>query len=87
MRIEEAAARRQAQIDSRKEAIIGVNPYRLEKEDPLEILEVDNTAVRESSDPQISGIAGKPGRSSSTAALRRSPMSRDRGRKSIGFSN
>ncbi|MCQ6280889.1 methylmalonyl-CoA mutase [Bacillus sp. EB600] len=47
MRIEEAAARRQAQIDSGKESIIGVNQYRLDKEDPLEILEVDNTAVRE----------------------------------------
>nr|WP_191270865.1 methylmalonyl-CoA mutase [Neobacillus kokaensis] len=47
MRIEEAAARRQAHIDSGKESIIGVNRYRLEKEDPLEILEVDNTAVRE----------------------------------------
>ncbi|MDP4127061.1 MAG: methylmalonyl-CoA mutase [Bacillota bacterium] len=47
MRIEEAAARRQAQIDSGKESIVGVNQYRLDKEDPLEILEVDNTAVRE----------------------------------------
>lgn len=46
MRIEEAAARRQAQIDSGKEAIIGVNRFRPEKEDPLEILEIDNTAVR-----------------------------------------
>jgi methylmalonyl-CoA mutase len=46
MRIEEAAARRQAQIDSGKETIIGVNKYRLEKEDPLEILDIDNTAVR-----------------------------------------
>jgi methylmalonyl-CoA mutase len=48
MRIEEAAARRQALIDSGKETIIGVNKYRLEHEDPLEILEVDNTAVRDS---------------------------------------
>ncbi|WP_400163633.1 methylmalonyl-CoA mutase [Brevibacillus sp. TJ4] len=47
MKIEEAAARRQAHIDSRKEAIIGVNKYRLKHEDPLDILEVDNTAVRE----------------------------------------
>jgi methylmalonyl-CoA mutase len=47
MRIEEAAARRQAHIDSGKEAIIGVNKYRLAKEDPLETLEVDNTAVRQ----------------------------------------
>jgi len=48
MRIEEAAARRQAKIDSGKETIIGINKFRLAKEDPLEILEVDNTAVRES---------------------------------------
>jgi methylmalonyl-CoA mutase len=46
MRIEEAAARRQAQIDSGKETIIGVNRYRLEKEEPIDILDIDNTAVR-----------------------------------------
>ena len=46
MRIEEAAARRQARIDSGAETIVGVNKYRLEKEDPIEILEVDNAAVR-----------------------------------------
>ncbi len=46
MRIEEAAARRQARIDSGRESIIGVNKYRLTKEDPLEILDVDNSAVR-----------------------------------------
>ncbi len=47
MRIEEAAARRQAQIDSGQETIVGVNKYRLPREEPLEILEVDNTAVRQ----------------------------------------
>ncbi|MDR2112866.1 MAG: methylmalonyl-CoA mutase, partial [Candidatus Accumulibacter sp.] len=46
MRIEEAAARRQARIDSRAEPIIGVNKYRLEHEDPIDILSIDNTAVR-----------------------------------------
>ena len=46
MRIEEAAARKQARIDAHKDTIVGVNKYRLEKEDPMEILEVDNTAVR-----------------------------------------
>jgi len=46
MRIEEAAARTQARIDSGAQKIIGVNEYRLEKEDPIDILEVDNTAVR-----------------------------------------
>lgn len=48
MRIEEAAARRQARIDSNNESIVGLNRYRLEKEDPLEILAIDNTAVRNS---------------------------------------
>jgi methylmalonyl-CoA mutase len=47
MRIEEAAARRQSHIDSKTETIIGVNKYRLENEDKLDILEVDNAAVRE----------------------------------------
>ncbi len=47
MRIEEAAARRQAHIDSGKEKILGLNYYPLEKEDPLDILEVDNTTVRQ----------------------------------------
>ncbi len=47
MRIEEAAARKQARIDAGKDTIVGVNKYRLEKEDPIEILEVDNTAVRD----------------------------------------
>ncbi|MFK2824299.1 methylmalonyl-CoA mutase [Bacillus sp. B190/17] len=46
MRIEEAAARRQARIDSREETIVGVNRYRLAEEDPLDILDIDNTAVR-----------------------------------------
>ena len=48
MRIEEAAARKQARIDSEQDIIVGVNKYRLEKEDPLHILEVDNTVVRKS---------------------------------------
>ncbi|MDL2262951.1 methylmalonyl-CoA mutase [Bacteroidales bacterium OttesenSCG-928-I21] len=47
MRIEEAAARTQARIDSGAQTIVGVNKYRLEKEDPIDILEIDNTAVRE----------------------------------------
>ena len=46
MRIEEAAARTQARIDSRQQVIVGINKYRLEKEDPIDILEIDNTAVR-----------------------------------------
>ncbi|MCH6257225.1 methylmalonyl-CoA mutase [Puniceicoccaceae bacterium K14] len=48
LRIEEAAARRQARIDSGKETIVGLNKHRLTKEDPLEILDIDNSAVRDS---------------------------------------
>ena len=48
MRIEEASARRQAHIDSNSEVIIGMNKYRLEKEEALEILDIDNSAVRKS---------------------------------------
>jgi len=47
MRIEEASARKQARIDSGQDIIVGVNQYRLEKEDPLQILEVDNQVVRQ----------------------------------------
>jgi methylmalonyl-CoA mutase len=48
MRIEEAAAKKQAKIDSGKDVIVGVNKYQLKEEDPLHILEVDNEAVRNS---------------------------------------
>jgi methylmalonyl-CoA mutase len=47
MRIEEAAAKKQARIDSGQDLIIGVNKYRLEQEDPLQILDVDNQKVRQ----------------------------------------
>ncbi|MDO9274663.1 MAG: methylmalonyl-CoA mutase [Lutibacter sp.] len=48
LRIEEASAKKQARIDSTRDIIVGVNKYVLEEEDPLQILEVDNDAVRES---------------------------------------
>ncbi len=47
MRIEEAASRKQARIDSGQDIIVGVNRFQLEKEDPIDILEVDNTKVRD----------------------------------------
>jgi methylmalonyl-CoA mutase len=59
MRIEEAAAKRQAKIDSQDETIVGVNKYRLKKEDPIEILEIDNTAVRESQLKRLSELKSK----------------------------
>jgi len=48
MRIEEASARKQARIDSEQEIIVGVNKYRLEKEEPIDTLEIDNESVRNS---------------------------------------
>lgn len=59
MRIEEAAARKQARIDSKLDTIIGLNKYRLDKEDPIETLEVDNTAVRESQIKRLKEIKAK----------------------------
>ena len=56
LRIEEAAARKQARIDSGQDSIVGVNKYRLEKEDPLQILEVDNQMVRKQQIEQLERI-------------------------------
>ncbi|HLO58190.1 MAG TPA: methylmalonyl-CoA mutase [Bacteroidales bacterium] len=56
MRIEEAAARKQARIDAKKDIIVGVNKYRLDKEDPIDILEVNNTAVREAQLKRLSEV-------------------------------
>jgi len=47
LRVEESAARKQARIDSGTEVIVGVNKYRLKKEDPIDVLAIDNTSVRE----------------------------------------
>lgn len=56
LRIEEAAARKQARIDSGQDIIVGVNKYRLEKEDPLQILDVDNQKVRTSQIERLNRI-------------------------------
>lgn len=69
MRIEEAAARRQAMIDSRKEAIIGVNKFRPEKEEEIEILEVDNTAVLEAQKERLKQLKAERDETKVQAAL------------------
>jgi methylmalonyl-CoA mutase len=56
LRIEEAAARKQARIDSGQDIIVGINKYRLEKEDPLHILDVDNEMVRKQQIEQLQHI-------------------------------
>ncbi|PAW75893.1 MAG: methylmalonyl-CoA mutase [Verrucomicrobia bacterium Tous-C9LFEB] len=69
MRIEEASARRQAQIDSGKEIIVGINKYRLEKEDPIEILDVDNSAVRDAQIKQLAKLRSERDNNRVQAAL------------------
>jgi methylmalonyl-CoA mutase len=69
MRIEEAAARKQARIDSNKDIIVGVNKYRLEKEDPIDILDIDNTAVRLSQITRLEKLRAERNESEVQAAL------------------
>ncbi len=69
MRIEESAARRQARIDSGSETIVGLNKYRPEKEDPIEILEIDNTKVRESQIERLKKLRDQRGEEKTQAAL------------------
>ncbi|MDR2131108.1 MAG: methylmalonyl-CoA mutase [Odoribacteraceae bacterium] len=69
LRIEEAAARAQARIDSGAQVIVGTNKYRLEKEDPIDILEVDNTAVREAQIRRLQELKANRDASRVAAAL------------------
>jgi methylmalonyl-CoA mutase len=69
MRIEEAAARAQAKIDSGVQTIVGTNRYRLEKEDPLETLEVDNSAVRDSQIIRLARLRAERNEAECQAAL------------------
>ncbi|QNF31895.1 methylmalonyl-CoA mutase [Adhaeribacter swui] len=70
MRIEEAAARRQARIDSGKDVIVGVNKYRPEKDEhPLEVRDIDNTAVREAQLKRLAQLKAKRDNTLVEAAL------------------
>ncbi|HRY33238.1 MAG TPA: methylmalonyl-CoA mutase [Bacteroidales bacterium] len=69
MRIEEAAARKQARIDTHRETIVGVNKYRLDKEAPIDTLEVDNTAVREAQIRRLRMLREERDEASVTEAL------------------
>ncbi|MDD3687304.1 MAG: methylmalonyl-CoA mutase [Bacteroidales bacterium] len=69
MRIEEAAARTQARIDSGQQVIVGTNKYRLEKEDPIDILDVDNTAVREAQIKRLQKLRAERNEAECQAAL------------------
>ncbi len=69
MRIEEASARKQARIDSGKESIIGVSKYKLDKEAPIETLEVDNTTVREAQLKRLAELRANRNETEVQAAL------------------
>ena len=69
LRIEEAAARTQARIDSGEQTIVGVNKYRLDKEDPIDILEIDNTAVREAQIARLKKLKAERNQAEVDAAL------------------
>ncbi|MCQ2111808.1 MAG: methylmalonyl-CoA mutase [Bacteroidaceae bacterium] len=69
MRIEEAAARTQARIDAGTQSIIGVNKYRLDHEDPIDILEIDNTAVRKQQEESLAKVRGSRDEAACQAAL------------------
>ena len=69
LRIEEAAARTQARIDSGEQTIVGVNKYRLEKEDPIDILEIDNTSVREAQIARLKKLKAERNQAEVDAAL------------------
>mgnify|MGYP005854786877 CR=1 FL=1 len=71
LRIEEAATRRQARIDSGEDVIVGVNKYRLEEETPIEIRDIDNSAVREAQVRALERIRSERDRAAVEAALAR----------------
>ena len=69
MRIEEASAQRQARIDRGEEVIVGVNKYQLEIEPPIDILDIDNSAVRESQVRRLDQVRGSRDQAACTATL------------------
>ena len=69
LRIEETAARRQAMIDRGDEVIVGVNKYRKDKEDPIDILDIDNVAVRKSQIARLENIRATRDQAACEAAL------------------
>ncbi len=69
MRIEEASARKQSRIDSNVDTIVGINKYRLDHEDPIETLEVDNTAVRKAQIERLAKLRAERNNDDVQAAL------------------
>ncbi|MFT3810987.1 MAG: methylmalonyl-CoA mutase [Micropepsaceae bacterium] len=70
LRIEEAAARRQARVDRGEEVIVGVNKFRLKEEDPIEVRDIDNDAVRISQIARLQHVKGTRDQAACDAALK-----------------
>ncbi|MBR9756505.1 MAG: methylmalonyl-CoA mutase [Algicola sp.] len=83
LRIEEAAARKQARIDSGKDVIVGVNKYRLDKEDPLQILEVDNQTVRRQQIERLEKLKAERDAEKVATALKRLTEAAKTGRENL----
>ena len=69
LRIEESAAKKQAAIDSGRDVIVGVNKYKLAEEDPIEVLDIDNTAVREAQIARLNKMRADRDEAACQAAL------------------
>ncbi len=78
-RIEEAAARKQARIDSGRDTIVGVNKYRLDRERPIDILSIDNTVVRESQISRLKEVRAKRDQTRVDSALQALTQAADSG--------
>ncbi|MEA3316370.1 MAG: methylmalonyl-CoA mutase, partial [Bacteroidota bacterium] len=83
MRIEEAAARKQARIDSKKDTIVGINKYKLDKEDPIDILDVDNTAVREAQLKRLAKLKTERNEEETQAALKKIEICAETGKGNL----
>ena len=83
MRIEEAAARKQARIDARKDTIVGINKFRLDKEDPIDILEVDNTLVREAQIDRLKKLKSERNQAEVEGALNALSMAAETGKGNL----
>ncbi|ANU28388.1 methylmalonyl-CoA mutase [Planococcus versutus] len=83
MRIEEAAAKKQAQIDSNEETIIGVNRHRLDQEDPIDILNIDNTMVRKTQIERLNRMKAERDSEKVTKALKKLTQAAETGKDNI----
>ena len=83
MRIEEAAARKQARIDSGMDVVVGVNKYRMESEAPIDLLEVDDSAVRQRQIERLRSVKAKRDSAAVKAALDALTRSAETGRENL----